>query len=199
MTPENAKAFERLVAIMSGDYAQLLMRGELIARTDDPAGWRKEMRDKARLDRLKIRTGRSDRDSHVVWAIRVREPQLELDDEDGPAFKTLTYQHHIQTTARANGHTFDRWIINHEGRAAGRCSRVRRTRLRRHDRVHANRRRRSHRRDLRRLVGTARRRVTVESYRTATWRRPAHTGLVDRPAKQQPAAAGTTTRTNGYV
>jgi hypothetical protein len=122
MTPENAKAFERLVAIMSGDYAQLLMRGELIARTDDPAGWRKEMRDKARLDRLKIRTGRSDRDSHVVWAIRVREPQLELDDEDSPAFKTLTYQHHIQTTARANGHTFDGWIINHEGRAAGRCA-----------------------------------------------------------------------------
>ncbi len=122
MTPENAKAFERLVGVMSGDYAQLLMRGELIARTDDPAGWRKEMRDKARLDRLKIRTGRSDRDPHVVWALRVREPQLELDDEDGPAFETLTYQQHIQTMARAKGHAFDRWIINHEGRAAGRCS-----------------------------------------------------------------------------
>jgi hypothetical protein len=117
MTPENAKAFERLVAVMSGDYAQLLMRGELIVRTDDPAGWRKEMRDKARLDRLKIRTGRSNRDPQVVWALRVREPQVELDDEDGPAFKTLTYQHHIQTTARAKGHAFDRWIINHEGRA----------------------------------------------------------------------------------
>lgn len=80
------------------------------------------MRDKARLDRLKLRTGRSDRDPRVVWALRVREPQVEVADEDGPAFKTLTYQHHIQTTARANGHTFDRWIINHEGRAAGRCS-----------------------------------------------------------------------------
>lgn len=36
MTPENAKAFERLVAVMSGDYAQLLIRGELVVRTDDP-------------------------------------------------------------------------------------------------------------------------------------------------------------------
>ena len=122
MRPESAKAFQRLVAIMSGDYAQLVMRGELVARTDDPAGWRKEMRDKARLDRLKIRTGRSDRDPHVVWALRVRESQVDLGDEDGPALTTLTYQQHIQTTARANGHTFDRWIINHEGRAAGPCS-----------------------------------------------------------------------------
>jgi hypothetical protein len=122
MTPENAKAFERLVAVMSGDYAQLLMRGELVVRTDDPDGWRKEMRDKARLDRLKIRTGRSDRDPRVAWALRVREPQAETDDVDSPEFKTLPYQHHVQSMARANGHTFDRWIINHEGRAAGRCT-----------------------------------------------------------------------------
>lgn len=122
MRPENAKAFDRLVAVMSGDYAQLLMRGELVVRTEDPDGWRKEMRDKARLDRLKIRTGRSDRDPRVVWALRVRESQVGLDDEDGPAFKTFTYQQHVQTAARANGHTFDRWTINHEGQAAGRCS-----------------------------------------------------------------------------
>jgi hypothetical protein len=122
MTSDNANAFNRLVAVMSGDYAQLLMRGELVVRTDDPDGWRKEIRDKARLDRLKIRTGRSQRDPHVVWALRILEREAERDDADGPEFKTLTYQHHVQAMARANGHTFDRWIINHEGRAAGRCT-----------------------------------------------------------------------------
>jgi hypothetical protein len=122
MRPENAKAFQRLVRVMSGDYAQLLIRGEVVVRTADPAGWRKQMRDSARLDRLKIRTGCSDRDPHVVWALRVRERQRGEDGHEAPEFKTLTYQHDIQAMARANGHTFDRWIISHEGRAAGRCN-----------------------------------------------------------------------------
>jgi hypothetical protein len=82
MTPENARAFERLVAILSGDYAQLLIRGEVVARSDDPSGWRREMRANARLDRLKIRTGRSDRDPYVAWALRLRERDVNQDDED---------------------------------------------------------------------------------------------------------------------
>jgi hypothetical protein len=107
---------------MSGDHAQLLIRGEVVGRTADPAGWRKQMRDSARLDRLKIRTGRSDRDPHVVWALRVREAEADDALSDGPEFKTVTYQHDAQAIARANGHEFDRWIISHEGRAAGRCT-----------------------------------------------------------------------------
>ncbi len=122
MTPDNAKAFQRLVAVMSGDYGQLLVRGELVARTADPDGWRQEMRSKARLDRIRIRTGTSNRDPNVVWALRVRERDADRSDEEGPAFATLTYQHHVQALARTNGHTFDRWIINHDGQAAGRCS-----------------------------------------------------------------------------
>lgn len=44
------------------------------------------------------------------------------DPDDDQAFhKTLSYQAHVEALARARAHTFDRWIVNHEGRAAGRC------------------------------------------------------------------------------
>jgi len=121
MTPENVEAFNRLVSVMTGDYAELLIRGEVLVRTDDPSGWRTNMRKSARLDRLKIHTGRSDRDPRLVWAIRLRNDDNQPADDETLPFKTLTYQHHVQAMARANGHTLDRWLIHHEGQAAGRC------------------------------------------------------------------------------
>ncbi len=89
-------------------------------RTDDPEGWRKHIRSQARLDRLRIRTGQSTRAPGIVWAIRLQEASPSDDDEH--AFATIAYQHGIEALARARNHRLERWIISHQGRAAGRCA-----------------------------------------------------------------------------
>jgi hypothetical protein len=110
----------QLVRLRSGDYAELLIRGEVVIQTDDPDGWRKHIRRQARLDHLRIRTGQSTHAPGIVWAIRLQEPSSFDDDER--AYATIGYQHDIEALARARNHRLQRWIISHQGRAAGRCA-----------------------------------------------------------------------------
>jgi hypothetical protein len=119
--PQNAETFERLLSLRSGDYAELLMRGEVTMRRADPDRWRKQIRRQARLDRLRIRTGKSSRDPSLVWAIRLRDSDGEPVD-DQAFLSTIAYQDDVQALARARAHTLERWIVYHEGRAAGRCT-----------------------------------------------------------------------------
>jgi hypothetical protein len=88
-------------------------------RTDDPEGWRKHIRSQARLDRLRIRTGQSTHAPGLVWAIRLQQASS-CDDES--ALATIAYQHDIEALARARNHRLERWIVSHQGRAAGRCA-----------------------------------------------------------------------------
>ncbi len=97
------------------------MRGEVVLHSADPDGWRKQIRSQARLDRLRIRTGRSSRDPSLVWAVRLRDSDAESDD-DQAFLTTIAYQDDMQALARARAHTLERWSVYHEGRAAGRCT-----------------------------------------------------------------------------
>ena len=81
------------------------------------------MRDKARLDRLKIRTGRSDRDPRVVWALRVREAQVELDDEDAlPSDPHVPAPHSDDGKAKGHHSTAGSSMTKAEPPAAAACA-----------------------------------------------------------------------------
>ena len=56
----------------------------------------------------------------VAEVVAGGEIQRQSDDER--AFATIAYQHDIEALASARNHRLERWIISHQGRAAGRCA-----------------------------------------------------------------------------
>lgn len=103
-------------------YDELLRMGHVVRRVDDPGKWRREIKAKARTDRIKVRTGLSARDPHVAWAYLTH-----LDDRraDHAAFdETVRHRKAVEEAfSRASLYGHDRCrIIRAEGRrAAGSC------------------------------------------------------------------------------
>lgn len=65
---EHEEEFRKLIASGS-DYDELLRMGNVIRRVEDPAEWRREIKAKARADRIRVRTGLSARGPNIVWAL----------------------------------------------------------------------------------------------------------------------------------
>jgi hypothetical protein len=64
---EHEEEFAKLVRHGSY-YDELLRMGHVVARVADTKAWRDEIKAKARGDKIKVRTGLSHHDDHVVWA-----------------------------------------------------------------------------------------------------------------------------------
>jgi hypothetical protein len=60
--------FEALLRPSASDYDELLRRGSITVRPDNPDEWRADIRARAHADKLRVRTGTTNSDPSVVWA-----------------------------------------------------------------------------------------------------------------------------------
>jgi hypothetical protein len=114
---EHEAEYRKLVASGS-DYDELLRMGHVSRRVDDRDAWRKEIKTKARADRIRVRTGLSARDASVAWAfLKHLDDRTAGDDELHDAARHLSAVMEAFARAGLQGHERCR-VIRAEGRRA---------------------------------------------------------------------------------
>ena len=113
MSEGNVRRARQLLNRLSrrDDYGQLLMTGQVIRSIDDiadPAMWRREIRQRARADKISVRTIEG---QHIVCAVLNREATNE-DMED--AVRWIQLAGNLANQARDLGHEPGRWIRDAE-------------------------------------------------------------------------------------
>jgi hypothetical protein len=96
--------------------------GHVVARVADTEAWRDETKAKARADKIKVGTGLSNQDEHVVWAyLKHLDDKVRSNDYDPRLADHLDAVQEAFSRMRLRGHTVNR-VIRAEGtRAAAAC------------------------------------------------------------------------------
>jgi hypothetical protein len=103
-------------------YDELLRMGHVVARVADTKAWRDEIKAKARGDKIKVRTGLSHHDDHVVWAyLKHLDVKVRRGEYNPRLLDHLGAVQEAFERARLRGHTVTRVIRAEGARAAAAC------------------------------------------------------------------------------
>jgi hypothetical protein len=118
---EREAEFKKLVS-RGSDYDELLRAGYLVTQAEDPENWRRTMREKARADKLEVRTGVARDDPDLVWAYLKHLDDQELSAEERASVRRQgDTVEEARERARLRGHKSTRLIRVEGTRGAGTC------------------------------------------------------------------------------